>query len=153
MGLLRMIPFAPDYTITRAGEIRHESNRHKPVPHSVHQGKYGMKHLRVEIDGEQIYVWKILSLVWYDSKLMLNRDGGLLRWAPEDTFTLHELNYVTASKSPTPVIDREEIQYIWYLYQQKKAACWQMAEKTNLMSHGFDDYKAIIKDILIASVR
>lgn len=148
-GLLRTIPFAMEYTITRSGEVRHESNRHKPVPPSVHEGRFGMRHLQVELAGEPYYVWKLLSYVWYDRKIILTRDGGLLRWSHDEVFVLDSVT----RGSETAVTDFEEIQYVWFLYQQKKASCWEIAEKSKLLSHSIEDYRNLIKDILIASVR
>lgn len=142
----RIIPFAPSYTIDRGGEVRSSSKREKVVCNGTHRGRFGMTHLTVTLDEQRLYVWKLLSMVWFDGSLPLNRSGSLLRFDTDETF-------VFKIKPSSDFTDPEEILLIWHTYQSEKVPTWNLGEKGGLLIYSVDQYKRLITDILIASVR
>ena len=147
MSLTRSIPNAPQYTITRSGQVRHISNRAKDIPPVTHQAKYGLVHQCVFINDSRHYVWRLLRDIWYDGNLILARNGSLLNWDVENTFPLIRVSPFTTR------LDADEIQLIWNQYQYHGTPCWNMGEKSGLLYYSADEYKTCIRDILWNSVR
>lgn len=142
----RPITFAPSYGITKDGKLWHNN---RPVPPSNHKAKFGLQHLVVWIGETRHYVWRLLTEHWYENTWILPRDGNLLDWRSENTFQLKQLTLSSITERRDP----ELVFFIWQTYQRDLVPCWNMAEKTGLVSHSVDEYRILVKDILVASVR
>lgn len=142
----RIIPFAPQYSITRSGRVWQNRNS---VPPFTQDGTYGLKHLCVRINEERHFIWRILSQVWYDNGLILTRDGGYLNWSEDNVFVVRipeKSKWFDASKVG-------EIQWVWWCYQHERIWCHSMGERSGLLVYSVDEYKELIRAILISSVK
>lgn len=142
----RSIPFAPQYRVSKSGEVWFSKTRIYP---RSHKSRFNLEHLVVDIDGQREFIWQVLANIWYDGNLPLCRDGGLLRWDEDNVFVLN-LDKLSA---PAKSFDVEEIQLVWHRYQKEKVWCFNMGEKAGLLGFCTDQYRALITDILIASVK
>lgn len=142
----RPITFAPSYGITKDGKLW---NNNRLVPPSNHKAKFGLQHLVVWIGETRHYVWRLLTACFYDNAVILPRDGNLLDWRADNVFPLKQ----ATATSITLKQDPELIFYIWQKYQRDQVPCWDLAEQTGLNSHSIEEYRTLIKDVLIASIR
>lgn len=143
-ALKRSLSIALDHMIDRDGFVYGPDRR--KLPHCVMQSAFGMQYLGVELGGERLQVWMLLSVTFYDSVLILPRDGNFLNWRADNTVVL-------CSLSGGRITAHNEIHAAWYWYQQHGLACRQIAERSGLIAYGERDFKQLIKDILIAGIR
>lgn len=139
----RTIPFAPQYTVTQEGQVFRGKDR---VPPGAKKSVHGVNCLAVRIDGEDMFVWRILSSVFYNDRLILPADGNFLSWKPEKTVILKA---VSSDRIQNP----EAIHAVWYHYQHRGIPCARIGEASGLIQFMEDDFRILIRDILIAGIR
>jgi hypothetical protein len=140
----RVIPFALNYEIDQSGNVTKDGVK---VPHGVKRSRLGVNCTSVRIDDEDFFIWRVLSDVFYNGKLILPRDANFLSWSPENTMIL-------AKVSSNRIMGPEEIHAIWWHYQgPAKVTCAAMAEKSGLIRYTESDFRMIIKDILYCGIR
>lgn len=139
----RSITWAPHLTIDRNGVVW---NGHVKTPTTHVTSKYGVRMLAVNIDDRPVAVWKLLSHIWYENRMVLPRDGNAMNFHADNTI---DLKKVSQSMN---ISDPEEILVIWVKYCSG-FSCWQLAEKTGIHVYSRDEFYGLIKDILVAGIR
>lgn len=156
----RPIPFLPEYDIDRDGRVWRGQKQVYPVSHI---GKFRLYQIAVNLsagvsaDGtetvERHYVWKLLSATWYDGELPLNREGGVLHYSPETTFSIDSSQFAPLFERARISFSPEDVQFLWYLYQDQKTPCFRLAEVSGLINLTVEDFRTIITECLKESVR
>lgn len=136
----RPIP-GTDLHINRDGVV---FRGHKALPTTSKFSRLRVRMLAVEINEMTFFVWELLSWIWYDKKMLLPRDGNFLDCSVDNTIVL-------APEQGRFTID--EIIRIWYEYERERIGCWQLSEKTGLHGYAVDEFRSLIKEILIAGIR
>jgi hypothetical protein len=141
----RPIPQFDGYTIDRHGYVRDAAG--VALPRRAVAAPHQVTHLAVDIDDQtQVLVWKLMSVIWFDVRLMLPRDGNFLHLHEQNLFGLRGL-------SSDRVTEPRDIHGIWHAYQHRKLACSQIPENLGLLTLTPADVRSVVCDILIDGVR
>ena len=122
------------------------------APTTSVMSQYGVKQIAFSFDGEDkkpIPIWRLLSYLWYDQKIVLPRDGNALDYSTKNTIVVSKL---THSKETPAITDPEEILLIWTKYCQG-VTCDAMSAETRLFGYSIDSFRSLIGDILLAGIR
>jgi hypothetical protein len=144
-ALKRTIPFAMQYQIDRDGNVIDTETR-KKLPHATVNSRYGLVYLSCWFEGQHQIIWRLMSSAFYDGRVILPRDGNFLNWKAENTVILETVS----SKRITEVL---EIHAVWYWYQKCGVPCRNIAEQSGLIRYGEQDFRSLVKDILVAGIR
>lgn len=139
----RTITWAPSLSIDRNGTVWES---HKRFPTTKTLSKHGVKMLAVIIDDREFPVWKLLTHIWYENRLILPRDGNAMNCHADNTIDLKKVSH------SMNISDPDEILKIWVTYCSG-VPCWQLAEKTGIHVYSRDEFYGLIRDILIAGIR
>ena len=118
---------------------------HVKVPTTILRSQYGVKQLAIEMHGEPVAVWFLLSVIWYDQCMILPRDGNALNWSADNTIVLR-------GEWVCHIVQAAEVLLIWVTYCEG-VPCWQLGEKTGLHQYYEEQFREVIKAILIAGIR
>jgi len=146
----RVIPFAPEFTIDRDGTVW---LGHSRVPTTSVKSPKGVDCLAVRLNEEStrpVSVWRILSQVWYENKLILPRDGNAMSWIADNVVVVPG---VSGSAEIPGIRDPDEILLVIVKYFREDVGCWQMAEKSGLVFYSRDQFASLIRDVLSAGIR
>lgn len=146
--LKRELRSFPGWQIGKDGAVFRPNSR-TPEPLEVRNGIYTGR-LTVKIDGSWHRLDALLSQAFYESKLIVPRDGNLL--------DLRAKNIVVIEKLPTfegefRKLDIDKVQWIWHLYEAKQTRVTFLAEASGLSHFATTDFLQIIKAILYAGIR
>jgi hypothetical protein len=97
------------------------------------------------VEGQTWMIWKLLSKIWYENRLILTRSGSVAAWKADDTFVL-------SSVSSGVITDPEEIHLIWCKYCAG-VSCRDMARVTGLVAYCREDFYSIVKDVVVGGIR
>ena len=134
----------PGYAITQDGFI---SRDNLPISATTKRSSKGINVLAVEIEGSKVPVWVLLSRYWYNRALLLPRDGNFLNWTSANTIVMSSVSAKHGFSDP------EEIQMIWFQYQRRVISCAMMGQVTGIVNKKEQDFRSLIADILMASIR
>ena len=107
--------------------------------------RHSLPYSAVAVEGQTWMIWKLLSKIWYENRLILTRSGSVAAWKADDTFVL------TAVSSAT-ITDPEEIHLIWSKYCAG-VPCRDMARETGLVAYCREDFYSIVKDVVVGGIR
>jgi len=139
----RKIFDALDLTIDTNGIVWDGDKRYPST--SVYRRDKSMIYSGIVVEGQTFLIWKLLSKIWYENRLILTRSGSLSSWKADDTFPL-------VSVSSNVITDPEEIHWIWMNYCMG-VPCRDMARKTGLVAYCREDFVRLVKDVLIGGIR
>ncbi|TXH50306.1 MAG: hypothetical protein E6Q97_20765 [Desulfurellales bacterium] len=147
----REISWAPGFTMNQKGQLFGPPEKTKSgfsarpmLPTTSEVAKSGIRFLAYTIGDKNYFVWRLLSEVWYGSKMILSRNGDPMRW--DDIIVLQGL-------SSWVISDPEEIQFLWTMYCNG-STCLQLSKipiAPKLYTES--EIKSVIKDILVSGIR
>ncbi len=147
----REISWAPGYTMNQKGQLfgppvkTAKGLTTRPIlPTTSEQAKSGVRFLAYTIEGQNYFVWRLLSETWYGSKLILSRQGDPMRW--DDIIVLQGL-------TSWVINDPDQIQFIWYLYCKGKTCLDISKVPMGPTLFTESEVKSVIKDILVSGIR
>jgi len=107
--------------------------------------RHSLPYSAIVVEGQTWMIWKLLSKIWYENRLILTRSGSVAAWKADDTFVL-------SSVSSGVITDPEEIHLIWCRYCAG-VPCRDMARVTGLVAYCREDFYSIVKDVVVGGIR
>lgn len=136
----RPVPSEPSLEITRSGDV-YASGRRLASKLS-RRGSYGIPYLTVQsTDGEWKVSWVMLSETWYESGVLIPRNGEMLNMSPENVICIRQI----AGKVTHPM----KIQAIWCRWKQGMK-CSDMPG--SLFTYEVDDFKSVVRQVFEAGL-
>lgn len=153
----RAIPFSPGFSIDRNGVVWTGEGHHRRVETTSMLSPKGVQVLAVILDADDsggslpvrktFAVWKLLSQIWYENKIVLPRDGNAMSLISDNVILLGSVSDIAGGA----IADMDEILLVWTTYS-KGVGCWNLAEKTRLVRYSRDQFFGLIKDVLVAGI-
>lgn len=141
----REIPWAPGYLVAQNGQVFHGKD---PVSPEIRNTKYS-KHLVVWINDNCHPVESLIRQIWFNDRLVLNRNGDPLAFQLGDII-------VVEKPFPSRLSDLgwTLISFIWQLYRKERLPCSQIRVHGGVQDELTEsDVQEIVTLILAASIR